>query len=80
MDIVAVLACVTRTAVSYYFWGRHRNLSPATRDRIRRVSDEIGYRPYDNDEWFEKMGKKILLEKGYSDPYQVREELRAITH
>lgn len=80
MDMVAVLACVTRTAVSYYFWGRHRNLSPSTRDRIKQVSDDIGYRPYTNEAWFEKMGKKILLEKGYEDPYKVRDEIRSTTH
>lgn len=76
MDIIAILACVSRAAVSYYFWGSHRNLSPATRQRIREVAIDIGYAPYENDEWFESHGKHILLQKGYDDPYQVREELR----
>lgn len=77
MEMVAILACVTRSSVSYYYWGRLNEISPATQSRIRDAAKEIGYEPYDDDEWYETFGREILKGKGY-DPDEIRTRLRSV--
>ena len=75
MDMVAVLAGVTRTSVYHYFWGKWHTLNPSTRERIKQAVEKLDYEPYGNSDWFKVRGQYILKQRGY-DPEALKETLR----
>ena len=62
MDMVAILAGVSRASASYYFSpnpGNRNGVSQETASRLAEATRQLDYVPFANTEWFLKVGRHL---------------------
>lgn len=60
MEMVALLAAVSRPLASYHFSPNPdsaNSVSESNALRLQQAADVLEYKPFGNEEWFQKMGK-----------------------